>query len=91
MEENTYNKQDCPFESWMLMAAYTVVKQVHKESDNTKIFSSNGAAKDVTLWNLEDYLFNTAYDKVGAKPIGRCSIEELKEELKRRIDNENQY
>ena len=84
MEDNIYNKQKCPFESWMLLIAYTVVKWVHKESDNTKIFSSDGAAKDVTLWNLEDYLFNTAYDKVGAKSIGNCSIEELEQELKRR-------
>ena len=87
MEDNIYNKQECPFEPWMLLAAYTVVKWVHKESDNTKIFSSNGAAKDVTLLNLENYLFNTAYDKVGAKPIGNCSIEELEQELKRRKEN----
>ena len=31
MEENTYQKLKRPFEPWMLLSAYTVVKWIHKE------------------------------------------------------------
>lgn len=33
-------------------------------------------------------LFNIAYDKFGLKPIGKCTIQELKDELSKRLGNE---
>ena len=76
-----------PFDASLLLTAYTVVKWVHIQSDREKIFSSDGFAKHNILENLEDYLFQNAYDALGLKPISKCSIEELEEEIKRRTNN----
>lgn len=79
MEDNK-----CPFDSWMLLLAYNIVKWVHRQSYEQKIFSSDGLTKDIILDNLEEYIFNSANDIMGAKPIGKCTIEELVNELKKR-------
>ena len=37
-----------------------------------------------SLERIENQLFDLAYEKLGLKPIGKCSIQELQEELKKR-------
>ena len=39
------------------------------------------------LERIEDTLFNIAYEKLGLKPICKCSVEELQEELNKRLGN----
>lgn len=41
--------------------------------------------KQIFLERIEDTLFNIAYKKLGLKPIGKCSVEELREELNKRL------
>lgn len=41
--------------------------------------------KQTFLERIEDTLFNIAYKKLGLKPIGKCSVEELQEELNKRL------
>lgn len=41
--------------------------------------------KQTFLERIEDTLFNIAYKKLGLKPIGKCSVEELREELNKRL------
>lgn len=42
--------------------------------------------KQSFLERIEDTLFNIAYTKLGLKPIGECSIEELQKELNKRLN-----
>ena len=37
-----------------------------------------------SLERIENQLFDLAYKKLGLKPIGKCTIQELQEELKKR-------
>ena len=39
------------------------------------------------LKRIEDTLFNIAYEKLGLKPICKYSVEELQEELNKRLGN----
>ena len=41
--------------------------------------------KQTFLERIEDALFNIAYKKLGLKSIGKCSVEELQEELNKRL------
>lgn len=41
--------------------------------------------KQTFLERIEDTLFNIAYKKLCLKPIGKCSVEELREELNKRL------
>ena len=41
--------------------------------------------KQTFLERIEATLFNIAYTKLGLKPIGKCSVEELQEELNKRL------
>ena len=41
--------------------------------------------KQSFLERIEDALFNIAYGKLGLKPISKCSVEELQEELNKRL------
>lgn len=43
--------------------------------------------KQSFLERIEDTLFNIAYAKLGLKPIGKCSVEELQKELNKRLNN----
>lgn len=43
--------------------------------------------KQTFLERIEDTLFNIAYEKLGLKPICKCSVEELQEELNKRLGN----
>lgn len=69
--------QNMPFEAWQLVQAKEIIKWI-KENYNLSINSLN------TLELVEDILFETAYNKLGLKPIGKCTIKELQDEIKRR-------
>lgn len=43
--------------------------------------------KQSFLEKIEDTLFNITYNKLGLKPIGKCSIQELQKELNKRLNN----
>lgn len=70
--------KDCPFEAWQLIQAKEILKWVRSENDlslnTTEIITS-----------IEDMLFDIAHKKLGLKPIGKCTIQELQEELNKRL------
>lgn len=69
--------QNMPFEAWQLVQAKEIIKWI-KDNYNLSINSLN------TLDLVEDILFDAAYNKLGLKPIGKCTIKELQDEIKRR-------
>ena len=75
-------KDNCPFEAWQLIQARMVLRWLTEG----KAMSLD---KQSFLERIEDTLFNLAYEKLGLKPIGKCSIEELQEEINRRMSNHN--
>lgn len=70
-------KNNCPFKAWQLIQAKEILQWMRSVNDY-----SLGATSIITT--IEDVLFHIAYDKLGLKPIGKCTIQELQEELKRR-------
>ena len=70
-------QEECPFEAWQLIQAREILQWLTEG----KAMSLD---KQSFLERIEDTLFNMAYAKLGLKPIGKCSIEELQEELKQR-------
>lgn len=70
------------FDAWQLLIAYEVIKyeRVHGK------YSLNNSN---VLERIEDKFFMAAYNKLGLKPISKCSIEELEKELERRKSNSN--
>lgn len=73
-------KDNCPFEAWQLIQARVVLHWLTGDQDMS-------LDKQSFLERIEDTLFNLAYEKLGLKPIGKCSIEELQEEINRRMSN----
>lgn len=73
-------KDNCPFEAWQLIQARTVLHWLTKDQDIN-------IDKQSFLERIGDTLFDLAYKKLGFKPIGKCSIEELQEEIDRRMSN----
>lgn len=71
-------KDNCPFEAWQLIQAREILMWIRSETD-LSINSSN------VITGIEDSLFNIAYEKLGLKPISKCSIRELQEELNKRL------
>lgn len=71
-------KEICPFEAWQLIQAKEILKWVRENSQ----FSINSIN---LIEIIEDLLFNIAHDKLGLKPIGKCTIQELQEELNKRL------
>lgn len=71
-------KDNCPFEAWQLIQAKEILMWMRFESD-LGINSVN------IITSIEDALFDIAYEKLGLKPIGKCSIQELQEELNKRL------
>lgn len=69
--------KNVPFEAWQLMLAKEIIKWFRV---NLK-FSMNSLN---TLELVEGILFDEAYNKLGLKPIGKCTIQELQDELKKR-------
>ena len=71
-------QKECPFDAWQLIQAREVIHWLTKEK-------AMSLGKQFFLERIEDKLFNIAYDKLGLKPIGKCSVEELQEELNKRL------
>ena len=69
---------ECPFNAWQLIQAKEILKWV-KDNSQFGINSIN------LIEIIEDLLFDIAYAKLGLKPIGKCTIQELQEELNKRL------
>ena len=70
--------KECPFEAWQLIQAKEILQWIRSVND----YSLN-ATNIIT--SIEDVLFNIAHYKLGLKPIGKCTIQELQEELNKRL------
>ena len=70
--------KDCPFEAWQLIQAKEILKWVR---DNSQF----GINSINLIEIIEDLLFDSAHAKLGLKPIGKCTIQELQEELNKRL------
>ena len=70
--------KDCPFEAWQLIQAKEILKWVR---DNCQF----GINSINLIEIIEDLLFDIAHAKLGLKPIGKCTIQELQEELNKRL------
>ena len=68
---------NCPFEAWQLIQAQEILKWMR--AVNNYRFSSESI-----IIEIEDTFFNIAHNKLGLKPIGKCTIQELQQKLKRR-------
>ena len=73
------NKKDCPYEAWQLIQAKEILQWLTKGQ-------AMSLGKQSFLEKIEDTFFNIAYDKLGLKPIGKCSVEELRKELNKRLN-----
>ena len=71
-------QKECPCEAWQLIQARQILQWL---TEGTAI----SLGKQTFLERIEETLFNIAYDKLGLKPIGKCSVEELQEELNKRL------
>jgi hypothetical protein len=76
------NKKVCPYEAWQLIQAREILQWLTGEK-------AMNLDKQSFLERIEDTLFNIAYDKLGLKPISKCTIEELQEELNKRLGNQS--
>lgn len=65
-------QEECPFEAWQLIQAKEVIQWLTEVKAMT-------LDKQTFLERIEDILFNIAYEKLGLKPIEKCSVEELQE------------
>lgn len=70
--------KDCPFEAWQLIQAKEILKWIRSENDL-------GLNTTSVITGIEDLLFDIAHAKLGLKPIGKCTIQELQEELNKRL------
>lgn len=71
------DSKDIPFEAWQLILAKEIIKWFRVNLN----FSMNSLN---TLELVESILFDEAYSKLGLKPISKCTIQELQDELKKR-------
>lgn len=74
------NKKDCPYEAWQLIQAKEILQWLTEGQ-------AMSLDKQSFLERIEETLFNIAYAKLGLKPIGKCSVEELQKELNKRLNN----
>ena len=72
-------QKECPFEALQLIQAREVIQWLTEG----KVMSLE---KQTFLEWIKDILFNIAYDKLSLKPIEKCSVEELQEELNKRLE-----
>ena len=70
--------KECPFEAWQLIQAREILQWLTEGK-------AMSLGKQTILERIEDILFNIAYEKLGLKPIGKFSVEELQEELNKRL------
>ena len=73
-------QEECPFEAWQLIQTREILQWL---TDGKTI----SLDKQSFLERIEDTLFNIVYEKLGLKPICKCSVEELQEELNKRLGN----
>ena len=71
-------QEECPFEAWQLIQAREILHWLTKGK-------AMSLGKQSFLEKIEDTLFNIAHNILGFKPIGKCSVEELQEELNKRL------
>lgn len=78
-------QKDCPFEPWQFIEAREVLEWLWNNVNDVEL----------QKWHMEAihdrlnyYLFNYPYNKMGMKPISRCSVSELEQEIKRRKNKE---
>ena len=71
------SNNDIPFDAWQLIQAKEILKWFRANLN----FSMNSLN---TLEVVESILFDEAYSKLGLKPISKCTIQELQDELKKR-------
>lgn len=70
--------KDCPFEAWQLIQAREVIHWL-TAGQAMSLYQQS------FLERIEDTLFDIAYTKFGLKPISKCTINELQEELNKRL------
>lgn len=74
-------KKDCPFEPWQFLEAKMVLDWLLKNVNDSEL----DKIRTITIFDrVDDYLFNYFYAKSGLKPLSKCSVAELKDELKKR-------
>ena len=71
-------QKECPFEAWQLIQAREILQWLTEGKEMS-------LGKQTFVERIEDTLFNIAYKKLDLKPIGKCSVEELQEELNKRL------
>lgn len=72
-------QEECPFEAWQLIQAREIIQWITKGQ-------AMSLGKQSFIEKIEDILFNIAYTKLGLKPISKCTIKELQEELNKRLN-----
>ena len=80
-------QKQCPYEPWMFLLTEEVLKWLLDNVDDTDL---NKLYVQTITERIDYYLFNYFYEKSGLKAQKRllkdCTIEELKEELKKRME-----
>ena len=71
-------QKECSFEAWQLIQAREILQWLTEGQ-------AMSLGKQTFVERIEDTLFNIAYKKLGLKPIEKCSVEELQEELNKRL------
>ena len=71
-------QEECPFDAWQLIQAREILQWLTEGQ-------AMSLGKQTFLERIESTLFNIAYKKLGLKPIVKCSVEELQEELNKRL------
>ena len=72
------DKRECPFEAWQLLQARKILQWLTEGQ-------AMSLGQSTFIERIEDALFQLSYTKLGLKPICRCSLEELQEELNKRL------
>ena len=75
------NTKNCPYEAWQLIQAREIIHWLTKNQ-------AMSLGRQTFVESIESTLFYIAYTKLGLKPISKCTIEELQEELNKRLENE---
>ncbi len=77
-------KKDSPFEPYQFLEAKMVLDWLFKNVNDSEL----DKIRIHTIFDrIDDYLFNYFYAKSGLKPISKCSVAELKAELKKKEMN----
>lgn len=74
-------EKDCPFKPYQFLEAWMVLDWLLKNVEDPEL---EKLWVSVPLERVSDYLFNYFYAKSGLMPLCRCSISEIKAELKKR-------